>query len=579
MSQRAWLVAFLSLLGSCSSSPGSLAPDLGLADRAPPPERIGDEAGVAGRLLGEDRDAYFDELVTAIEGVQVISTKGLARLGLSWPEALAPARARFRSARSAADVYYALLALQRSFHDAHSRFELAPGEVAPPATPAVSLPFTLRAELPASGAGPTEYVVVAVEPAASVAIPVGSRLVAVDGRAPAELERELVTWLQGSSPDALRESVARWLVRRHPAELPSPAPGATVQLRFLAPKDGSSYERPLAWREAKAGGASDPCLAGLGAFYPPSDEYAARKPEHIGLNLCVYPGGDAKTRVVRWFGFLYEYADVSGGDPAMQGLPALRSRLKHTSFTIPEHELPFLPGEQPPGGRIDAIALSSIELDRLFAALGAAGVSRMLVDVRENGGGNFDPSWISPYTAAPFKQLATEVHFRPGLRARPELLAQAEGGPQVALAMAYLLAHPSAEKSPLYPFICRSQSCSPDEIVVPGAPQPFPAALVVLAGPGCVSSCDNYVSLLRDNGLAKLAGLSPRGADSPVRLPLAFALKNGQGFRYVLTVAVNLRPGSEVLEGNPPAPDFPVPPTAANRGTYLEAVLSSILWP
>jgi hypothetical protein len=114
---------------------------------------------------------------------------------------------------------------------------------------------------------------------------------------------------------------------------------------------------------------------------------------------------------------------------------------------------------------------------------------------------------------------------------------------------------------------------------VPGAPQPFAAAVVLLAGPGCVSSCDNFVSLIRDNGLGKLAGLPPRGGDSPVRLPLARTLQNSQPFSFVLTVAVNYRPGGLVLEGNPPSPDFPVAPSASNRGKYLEAVLSAVAWP
>jgi hypothetical protein len=574
-------IALALVVAACSNpSPGPLAPDLALPDLRAPAEAGSDGGGEADRFLGKDRDRFFDDLVAAIDGLQVGSAPGLKRLGLSWSEALASTRARFRTARTAADVYYALLALQRSFHDVHSRFELGPGELAVPGGPAVALPIRLRAEYPSGAAGPVEYVVTAVEPAEAASIAIGSRLVSLDGRPVAELERELVAWLRGSSPEALRESVARWLTRRHPVELPAPPLGSTVTLQLLPPQGGQTYERTLTWREPKPTSAPlDPCLAGVAAFYRSAEEYPARQPELVGINLCVYPGGDPQTRVVRWFSFFYEFSDVSGGDPGLQGLPSLRERLKHTSFKIAESELPFLPGEKPPSGRIDAIALSLMEIDRLFAHLGPQGAKRLLIDLRENGGGNFDPSWVAPFSGKPFKQLATEVHFRAGLRATPTLLDQAEGGPQAQLAKAYLLAHPTAEKSPLYPFICRSSSCAPAEIDVPGAPQPYAAAVVLLTGPDCVSSCDNYVSLIRDNGLGKLAGLPPRGGDSPVRLPLVRSLQNGQPFSFVLTVAVNYRPGGQVLEGNPPAPDFPVAPSASNRGKYLEAVLSAVAWP
>jgi hypothetical protein len=289
--------AFALLLISCSAAPTPLTPDAGFPDRGLPREAGSDGGGggVADRFLGSDRDRFFDELVAAIEGLQVISEPELKRLGLSWPEALAGARARFRAARTAADVYYALLALQRSIHDVHSRFELGPGELAVPGGPAVALPVRLRAELP-TGASEAEYVVNAVDPSEAGSIAIGSRLDAVDGRPIAELERELRAWVQGSSPEALRESVAWWLTRRHPVELPAPAPGSTVTLRLIPPQGGQPYQRTLSWLEPKPSAApADPCFAGLADFYRPEEEYPARKPELVGINLCVYPGGDPQT--------------------------------------------------------------------------------------------------------------------------------------------------------------------------------------------------------------------------------------------------------------------------------------------
>jgi hypothetical protein len=85
--------------------------------------------------------------------------------------------------------------------------------------------------------------------------------------------------------------------------------------------------------------------------------------------------------------------------------------------------------------------------------------------------------------------------------------------------------------------------------------------------------------MMKDSGLAKLAGMPSAGADSPVRLPLDLPLKNGKDkVAFVLTVGVNHRSNGKILEGTPPAPDYPVYPSAATRGKYLEAVLAAAGW-
>ena len=74
-----------------TAGPDSGALDAGAADGG---------ATEADLLLGAERDALFERLVGAISSVQVVSDAGLARVGLTWEEALVRPRERFRSART-----------------------------------------------------------------------------------------------------------------------------------------------------------------------------------------------------------------------------------------------------------------------------------------------------------------------------------------------------------------------------------------------------------------------------------------------------------------------------------------------
>ncbi len=578
---RRLTIALLGALAACSDPPAAPTADLGPSDATSSLEgRLSLEArapdqggGEADRFLGADRDAFLDELIKAIDGLQLVSEAGLQRLGLTWKTALQATRARFRAARTPLDAYHALLSLQRSYHDVHSRLELS-GALTAPAGPPVALPLTLRAEHSGQGSS-ASYVVTAAPGHPEIAV--GARLDAVDGRSVAALEQELLEWVEGSSLDGARESVARWLAWRWGGSLPAPAPGTSTRLRFVDPTSGAASEVALTWQaQTSDPPITDPCLAGLDGTVTPTEGYASRKPEWIGINACLYDLGDG-VKLLRWFSFYYEFRDFSGGDPGLAFAASLRDRMKQMSFVIADADLPFAPGELAPDGRLDPIALGLIDLTEARAHLGTA--TRLLIDLRENGGGNFHPDWVAAFATASFKQLATQVFYRVGLKASPGLLDQAEAGPQAKLAKAYLLANPTAQASPEYPFICETWSCQASELMVAPASQPFGTQVALLAGPGCVSSCDNFVALMKDHGLAKLAGLAPRGGDSPVRLPLEVKLKDGQSSaRFILTVAVNHRPGGAVLEGAPPAPDVPVYPSATNRGGYLDAVLAVLPW-
>jgi hypothetical protein len=564
-------------MASCSPAPSS---DLGptVADAGSPTAAIdaaeeNADRAEADSLLGKDRDATLSELVKGIGGIQVVSTAGLGRLGLTWDQALEPTRVRFRAAKTAKDAYYALLSLQRSYHDSHSYLEVQ-GVVEQPKEPPVFLPLQVDVEYAADGKS-HRYVVTRASP--SFSSRVGSEVLAVDGKPMADFEREILEWADSAAPEGLHLAVAQALGVRVPALMPSPAVGTSTLVTFA--KNGTTEDVALIWSKAPTArdtGPKDRCTAGIDMA--PSSDYAGRAPEYVGLNFCVYATPNSATKIVRWFSFFYAYADFSGGDPGLEDFaPRLQDRLAETSFGIPDNELPLYPGETLPGGRLDEQAMLLLDHRHLIDHLTAKGAARVVFDVRENGGGSFDPKIISDFVASPFRQLTTQVVFGAGLKNDPALLD--DGGFNAKRAKAYLKANPSASISPAYPFICSSATCGDEDLMIsPPAPR-LGAAVVVVTGPNCASSCDNFAVLMKDAAKAKIVGMPARAADSPVRVRFTARLGDEKSTAtFVLTVAVNKRISGAVVEGTPVALDVAIFPSAATRGKLPEAVLGAVGW-
>jgi hypothetical protein len=587
VSRSVRFVPALTLLSIVGCSGGAPSADAGGPDAAARAQDAGArvEAGkptVADELLGRDRDALLDAWVKAIGNLEVVSNAGLARLGTNWSEQLAVTRARFHAAVSAEDVYYALLSLQRSYHDFHSELILPSPNRAKPSLlrmPANGPPAVLPIDVTVDySAGPTKpaYVVDWVEPGLDMGVHAGDIIVTVDSNPIGAVERALMEFVGASSPEFWRESVAVWLSYRYASDLPQPLPYTPIRFGFTDSAGENPHDATLTWilPTSSAPPPVDPCT--VAAEVAPNSDYLALVPELVGIHLCVY-GSSTSRKVVRWFSFLYEFSDYSGGDPSFGQFSSLTARMKAMSYAIPSADLPFV-GASGPGQMLDPVGMMKIDLAHLVTFLQGAGDPSLLIDVRENGGGNFDPSIISAFATAPAVGLATQIVFGPSIHANPNLLDGAVApGPQASLAKAYLLAHPMAATSPLYPFICETSACNISERTIAPATSPLTGGAALFTGPDCVSACDDFVASLHDNGLATSIGMPTCGADSPVRVPLELTLTDGTTkVSLELTVGENLRPGGQILEGHPPHVDVPLYPTKANAGKYLAAALSAL---
>ena len=225
----------------------------------------------------------------------------------------------------------------------------------------------------------------------------------------------------------------------------------------------------------------------------------------------------------------------------------------------------------------------------LLDHLARAGVRRVLFDVRENTGGDFDPFFFGAFTADDYAQPKKSFVFGTFFQAAPERIADANV--YVALASGqpvddgaarieqYLRDNPTSERSPPLPFYCQTPACDEEEATLQSRSNVvFRAA--VLTGPRCFSACDDFVAILRDNGIAPTLGQPPAAGDAPYSFDTTLPLADGSTAALHLTVGVSFHPGTIdiPLEAHPTVVDVPLSPAADNRGGVVAAALTRVPW-
>ena len=545
------------LLGACLA----IACALGAAGCAAP-ERSPTEAD---RWLGVDRAATFRDHLARIEAIAVSPAPGLARLGTTWERELAFVERRYAEASSRADVYLALRALVNSLHDGHASMR---ADALRPDAPAVAVPVSLRVEYEG---GAARYVV-----RGGGAIEAGASVLAVDGVAVERLERDWRPWFDGgNSPEALREDVALRIARRDPERGPAPRPGAVTTLR-VRQAAGEERDVTLAWAALDPEGLdreAPPCPPYAEACAPDADGEYAERPSFEGLGACVYATGDPATRVVRYRTLWMPEAR----DPVERACLARRLPTLSYPLTLAEAD-----ASGPRG-------LLQRDQGELLDHLARAGVRRVLFDVRENRGGDFDPVFFGAFTSGRYAQPLKRFVYGPFFREAPERVALAnpyvallDGAPVAGGAArieAFLRENPESERSPAIPFYCQTPACAEGEAVLRSRSNVvFRAA--VLTGPRCFSACDDFVAMLRGNGIAPTIGMPTGAGDAPYALDAALPLADGSTATVRLTVGVSFLPGAEAtpLEAHPAIVDVPLPPAESNRGRYVEAALARAPW-
>ncbi|MFI5347834.1 MAG: S41 family peptidase [Elusimicrobiota bacterium] len=502
-------------------------------------------AGDADAYLGADRDALFRSYVADIRDGIALSTNTFQRLGTTWDAELGRSRKRFLAARTKEDVYYALLSLKNTVHDAHSRLSVPDSLL--PRRETLRLPLGLR---PARDSAGLKFVVAWSR---RPGVEKGFTLKRYQGRTPEEALAEFTEWYPSGSPEHREFEFARWLTARDSNNAPLPETRA-ADLVFRDERGGrdvavnAEFTEPRGAREGQAP-ASEPALRD-------DPDYDGRTPDFSGLNYRVYRDSATRTLVLRYFSFGYDF------EPS-----ELWNRMRRLSY------------EPPPvreAGRYEAReAFEKIDVARLAEYLKSrnAAYDRLLVDVRENGGGPIAQRLTELLARKPFRGTWSYAVFTPLLRRDKDFRAAAYRHPEAEKeAMSLRELESGAERSSPHAFVCVTPACGPRD----GDGRPAETGLnyktFLLIGPYCVSSCDQFAAVFVDNDLGESVGLPAQGASSPSRADKTFKLADGEEFSITLSFGITFRPNGEILEGNPARPHMTMYPGP----NYLRKVLDAI---
>ncbi len=493
----------------------------------------------------DEREALFNSYVQTIKDGHVISDLGMKRLGTTWEKELQRAKKRFIEADTKTDVYYALLSLKRSFHDAHSSLT-TPKELVPATVP-VSLPFTLAVQ--GNSLDNARYTVIQ----SSTYLKTGLVLKLYQNKTISQLEYEYSEWLDSTSPESLKQNLARALTRHTDARsMPAPDTNAPVTAVFIDPETNAEASVTLKWQLAK-------------------DEYRLNDYERLtvdyrGLRVLGYKDTANNTLILVDSRFSYSVPDAE-----------LRSVLMQASFVVPpfDRDKPLemqsdwvrqllQANGYPDLARLRGYSFSSllrvIEILTLGNYLNQQTLPNLLIDVRDNPGGDPMPDLIGLFAAQPFQILTRELAYPPLIRGDKNFLqatlTRSEDSRMTPLIMEHMAREKDAARSPRFPFNCRTAACNVSEATYEPQSGVKKFNLAILSGPRCVSACDQVVAIIRDNALGKVVGLPARGGHAPFRAPKDMLLKNGQVFTMVFNTGVGYRPNGEPLEGNPPQVEY-----------------------
>lgn len=502
-------------------------------------------ASEADLYLGKDRAALFESYAADVRDGQYLSEKGFARLGTTWAREVARARERFLAARTKADVYYALVSLKNSVHDGHSRLLVPDSLRVPDAW--LSLPLSFS---PVRRDGKLRFVVAGSRLAAA---PDGLVLETYRGRTPESLMPEFLEWLDSSSPEAWESDFAQALAHRNLARVP-PLGNGDVALRLRDEKTGRAVD--VAARFAPPGEGA-PQARRASKPRPEDDEYAGRPRVFTGINYAVYQDTAAEILILRYTSY-FDAERFRREPPELSYAPA--ADLDWSD----EHEAG------------DRLARRDIEELGRFLKKSNGAYRRLLIDVRR--GSAYHPvsrALLEMLAQKPFKTTTNAMVFTPLMRRDGDFFEEAMH--MSSRAQREVLRREfrgGAALSSRFTFYCKTSKCAPEEGDCEPSPLGLRYQLYVLSGPYCASACDQFVSIVADNGLGEVVGLPSMGASSPFRGDRSFRLADGETFKITLNAGITYRADGEVLEGNPARPSRLVRPVPGRD--YLADVLAAL---
>jgi hypothetical protein len=545
-------------LVACATSRPSVAPPAPCPTAAPlsvaAPANA--DAGAPRFPTVDERRALFADLVAAVRKFHLFSARTQKNLGRRWEEELPALEEAFAKAEDEPSLAEAGNRFGHSLHDGHLRYE-------PPASVGRGQHLTLGLAMDVEWVSGAPRFYVAEPPPAGTATGVHAGDIVVSAAGVAG-EKLLPTYALESSENNWRgiaRDVAEYLVSRSTARSAT-KPGST-DAWVLRHRKGGEVRVDLMWRkepwpgENEEGGESEEDIVDI--------DYA---PAHCSRDLPdrKYP---SSYRLVNHGRFYCLY--VSAKAP-YSAYPIVRHFSVHYSHlgemtVYPRYMLPAT------GWQVSA------EYANLSLALRALrGVRGLILDLRDNYGGN-DPEWfLDWYAPAPYADMFTSVRVFPeysdaGFRKHVANVdedwhrwyVKATGG------------HAAGDDVPR-PFKCMNADCTGDNRFTP-AHGLLAVPVALLVGPGCMSSCAHIAHIFDEDDFGPLIGEPTAASYTTQRL--AYPLKVASGLDLG-AIGLGLSRDSsgktgEPLEGYQVHIDYPVERTFDGRDTWDAALVDSAL--
>lgn len=473
----------------------------------------------------------FDDLVKRIESTHVFPPAFAKILGHSWSDDVPALREEMLRAYSREDALIALSHLQNSLHDMHCGLE-APDDVS-------QRQYSLGISHWSGGtvSAPDVRIEALRGAALEGRVRVGDRVVAVDGVPIARWFAENRFETNVLEPlSAVDEIASRIFVAHEP--FTRVRKGTERKLRLL--RDGRELDVTLVFDDAGAFRKRPPSLdrpppmAEVGCdAATPSPQYGEYELSATGVNVCIYKQKGAvrpKVPIVRWLSFMYS------GRSAAAGLRA----------TKVDHDL----------------------LSRELA--GAAGV---ILDLRENHGGNNPFVFLGWFAKKPLSHQVVRVKVVPGLDdAQLDDVFYGDSRNIDAFKGALAAGKPFVDTR----FLCDAGAC--DDVAPRAAERVTDAPVALLTGSGCISSCDTFALNWKTFGLGLVAGEQPNHAYTVSRLPIRVKGPNNEALgEFKVAISSSYIPGSDSpIEGEPFALDWVAPHTFETRSVWTKLAVADL---
>lgn len=511
------------LAGACgrSAAPPSKPPEPSVSRSVAKAPRPKPKKHTDGALDKATRLAVFDDVVAQIRRHHEFAEPAFANLSRKWDDDVVELRARMADATSPTQVLRTLDELQNSLLDVHLHF--APlGEDDP--RHVLLLPLRFGVE-PGEGPGSWQLYVTQVPPEYAERVKVGDLLVSVDGVDVPALLREHRFSNAFNQPRSSVELIASHLVQRRWTYW-SDLDRKTVKM-LVAPRGGGTpVELKLKWTPAPQepdslddGVSLAPQCDGV----PPRD-YGPYTLAAVGARVCIYTSRAkpyARFPIVRAHSFLY------GED----------ERLVRLDYDIIRKTLAAVP-------RVEGV----------------------LVDLRDNHGGNNPHVFLDWWASAPYDNMTISLKL-------DAELAKLEGPLDRALwssavAQQYRERQKRGETAWEYPFLCSEGTCDDGNRRTPKN-RVTKAPVALLVGPLCISSCDTFAQTFSRHDFGPLVGSSTAAAYTVVRLPVIARTEDGRVLGTLHVALSRSRIGDGPwIEAVPLPIDVPLEETFATRGQF-----------